>query len=117
MQRLPARLVDHHNDEPDDPFIRPELQAVLDTLTYREREVINLRYALGGEACYTLKQCGQILKITRERVRQIEAKAMSKLSHTFRREKLQALFLGLRHVPENFFETPNSPIDGSQIDR
>jgi RNA polymerase sigma factor (sigma-70 family) len=58
--------------------------AVLKTLTYREREIIKLRYGLGDGYTYTLEEVGRIFKVTRERVRQIEAKAIRKLQHPTR---------------------------------
>jgi len=54
-------------------------EKILGVLTYREREIINLRYGLNNEYTYTLEEMGRIFKVTPERVRQIEAKAISKL--------------------------------------
>jgi RNA polymerase primary sigma factor len=56
-------------------------RAVLKTLTYREREIIKLRYGIGDGYTYTLEEVGRIFKVTRERVRQVEAKAIRKLQH------------------------------------
>ncbi|NLE38553.1 MAG: RNA polymerase subunit sigma-70, partial [Pirellulaceae bacterium] len=56
--------------------------------TYREREIIRLRYGLGDGYTYTLEEVGRIFKVTRERVRQIESKAVHKLQHPVRAEKL-----------------------------
>ena len=58
------------------------------TLTYREREIIRLRYGLGDGYTYTLEEVGRIFKVTRERVRQIEAKAVRKLQHPIRSQQL-----------------------------
>ena len=64
--------------------LQAKVGEVLKTLTYREREVIKLRYGLGNGVCYTLEEVGRIFKVTRERVRQIEAKAIAKLRHPVR---------------------------------
>ncbi len=58
---------------------REQLMEVLDTLTDREKRVICLRYGLDGGKSYTLEEVGEIFKVTRERIRQIEAKALRKL--------------------------------------
>lgn len=58
---------------------REQLMEVLDTLTDREKKVICLRYGLDGGKSYTLEEVGEIFKVTRERIRQIEAKALRKL--------------------------------------
>ena len=59
------------------------------TLTYREREIIKLRYGIGDGYTYTLEEVGRIFKVTRERVRQVEAKAIRKLQHPARRRRLE----------------------------
>ena len=64
---------------------------MLKTLTYREREIIKLRYGLGDGYTYTLEEVGRIFKVTRERVRQIEAKAVRKLQHPVRSRQLEGL--------------------------
>lgn len=53
--------------------------SALKMLTYREREIIKLRYGIGDGYTYTLEEVGRIFKVTRERVRQVEAKAIRKL--------------------------------------
>ena len=65
------------------------IEAVLKTLTYREREIIKLRYGIGDGYTYTLEEVGKIFKVTRERVRQVEAKAIRKLQHPVRSRKLE----------------------------
>jgi len=62
-------------------MLKEKIDQVLKTLTYREREIIKLRYGLGDGYTYTLEEVGRIFKVTRERVRQIEAKAVRKLQH------------------------------------
>ena len=70
-------------------FLKDKIEAVLKTLTYREREIIKLRYGLGDGYTYTLEEVGRIFKVTRERVRQIEAKAVRKLQHPVRSRVLE----------------------------
>lgn len=65
------------------------INSVLNTLTYREREIIKLRYGLGDEYTYTLKEVGRIFKVSGTRIGQIEAKAIRKLQHPVRARKLQ----------------------------
>ncbi len=70
-------------------MLKEQITQVLKTLTYREREIIKLRYGLGDGYTYTLEEVGRIFKVTRERVRQIEAKAVRKLQHPARSKQLQ----------------------------
>ncbi|HLU48744.1 MAG TPA: RNA polymerase sigma factor RpoD, partial [Planctomycetota bacterium] len=70
-------------------MLKEKLESVLNTLTYREREIIKLRYGLGDGYTYTLEEVGKIFKVTRERVRQIEAKAIRKLQHPIRSRELE----------------------------
>jgi RNA polymerase primary sigma factor len=70
-------------------MLKEKLEAVLHTLTYREREIIKLRYGLGDGYTYTLEEVGKIFRVTRERVRQIEAKAVRKLQHPIRSRMLE----------------------------
>ena len=74
-------------------LLRQKIDSLLKTLTYREREIIRLRYGLGDGYTYTLEEVGRIFKVTRERVRQIEAKAVKKLQHPVRSKHLEG-FLG-----------------------
>jgi len=69
-------------------MLKDKIEAVLKTLTYREREIIKLRYGIGDGYTYTLEEVGKIFKVTRERVRQVEAKALKKLQHPVRARKL-----------------------------
>jgi len=75
-------------------MLRQRIEAVLKTLTYREREIIKLRYGIGDGYTYTLEEVGRIFKVTRERVRQVEAKAIRKLQHPVRARKLQGFVDG-----------------------
>ncbi len=70
-------------------MLKDKIEGVLKTLTYREREIIKLRYGLGDGYTYTLEEVGRIFKVTRERVRQIEAKAVRKLQHPVRSRQLE----------------------------
>lgn len=76
-------------------MLKDKIDAVLKTLTYREREIIKLRYGLGDGYTYTLEEVGRIFKVTRERVRQIEAKAVRKLQHPVRSKQLKGFLEGL----------------------
>ena len=69
-------------------MLRNRITAVLKTLSYREREIIKLRYGLGDGYSYTLEEVGHIFKVTRERIRQIEAKAVRKLQQPGRSQEL-----------------------------
>jgi len=75
-------------------MLRSRIEQVLKTLTYREREIIKLRYGIGDGYTYTLEEVGRIFKVTRERVRQVEAKAIRKLQHPVRSRKLAGFLDG-----------------------
>ncbi|HEX6960842.1 MAG TPA: sigma-70 family RNA polymerase sigma factor [Lacipirellula sp.] len=83
---------DAHTDNPlklaNNSILREKIDGLLKTLTFREREIIRLRYGLTDGYCYTLEEVGRIFKVTRERVRQIEAKAVAKLQHPVRSSEL-----------------------------
>jgi RNA polymerase primary sigma factor len=70
-------------------MLKERIDMVLKTLSYREREIIKLRYGIGDGYTYTLEEVGRIFKVTRERVRQVEAKAIRKLQHPVRARKLE----------------------------
>ena len=67
-------------DEADRHMMRTRINGALRTLTYREREIVKMRYGLGDGYSYTLEDCGKVFQVTRERIRQIEMRAMKKLS-------------------------------------
>ena len=73
-------------------ILRKQIEGILKTLTYREREIIRLRYGLGDGYTYTLEEVGRIFKVTRERVRQIEAKAVRKLQNPVRSQQIEGFF-------------------------
>jgi RNA polymerase primary sigma factor len=79
---------DHRQDDPlldmTHEALKRRIDQALSTLTYREREIIRLRFGLVDGYSYTLEEVGQIFQVTRERVRQIEAKAVRKLQHPVR---------------------------------
>jgi RNA polymerase primary sigma factor len=79
-------------------LLRNKIDQVLKSLTTREREIIRLRYGLGGGYSYTLEETGRIFKVTRERIRQIEAKAMRKLQTSNRSEQLKGFLDGTYQV-------------------
>ena len=70
-------------------LLRDKIESLLKTLTYREREIVRLRYGLTDGYTYTLEEVGRIFRVTRERVRQIEAKAVKKLQHPVRARQLE----------------------------
>ncbi|MGD9644835.1 MAG: RNA polymerase sigma factor RpoD [Pirellulales bacterium] len=76
-------------------MLREKIENLLKTLTFREREIIRLRYGLGDGYTYTLEEVGRIFRVTRERVRQIEAKAVRKLQHPVRSRQLEGFLEGI----------------------
>ncbi len=70
-------------------MLKERIDSILKTLSYREREIIKLRYGIGDGYTYTLEEVGRIFKVTRERVRQVEAKAIRKMQHPVRARKLE----------------------------
>jgi len=76
-------------------MLKDKIDNVLSTLTHREKEIVKLRYGLGNGYTYTLEEVGRIFKVTRERVRQIEAKALRKLQHPVRSRRLEGFVDGI----------------------
>ncbi len=86
-------FIESEGETPDDQvakaLLREDLENVLDTLSPRERDVLRLRYGLDDGRMKTLEEIGQIFNVTRERIRQIEAKALRKLRHPNRNSVLK----------------------------
>ena len=76
-------------EETSKELLRESIEEVLRSLDERETKVLSLRFGLMGETPKTLEEVGKIFNVTRERIRQIEAKALRKLRHPSRRKKLQ----------------------------
>ncbi|MCE9544551.1 MAG: sigma-70 family RNA polymerase sigma factor [Planctomycetia bacterium] len=95
-------LQDHREDDPlhdtHQQALKSRIEDVLAELSHREREILRLRYGLADGYAYTLEEVGQIFSVTRERVRQIEAKAVRKLQQP---QSCQALasFVDYRLLP------------------
>jgi RNA polymerase primary sigma factor len=91
-------IEDERQESPSDTatsdMLRQRINDVLKTLTYREREILKLRYGIGDGYTYTLEEVGRIFKVTRERVRQVESKAIRKLQHPVRRRRLSNFLAG-----------------------
>jgi RNA polymerase primary sigma factor len=87
-------LEDHREADPlqgmSQAMLKKRIAEVLEALDYREREIIRLRYGLADGCSYTLEEVGKIFSVTRERVRQIECKALRSLQHPSRARKLAA---------------------------
>jgi RNA polymerase primary sigma factor len=70
--------------------LKEEIDKVLSTLTPREEKVVRMRLGIGEKTDYTLEEVGEVFGLTRERIRQIEAKALRKLKHPSRRKRLES---------------------------
>jgi RNA polymerase primary sigma factor len=88
-------LQDHREDDPllelNRETLKSRIAEVLQSLDYREREILRLRYGLADGYAYTLEEVGKIFSVTRERVRQIETKAVRSLQHPVRARQLSGL--------------------------
>ena len=98
-----TRLADERSSIPSDKVGRAwgvhlegQTDALLKTLTPREERVIKMRFGIGDGSEHTLEEVGQGFQVTRERIRQIEAKALRKLRHPSRSRKLKAFLEGSR---------------------
>jgi len=96
-------LEDYREEDPlyemNQDSLKNRIADVLGALNYREREIIRLRYGLADGYTYTLEEVGKIFSVTRERVRQIEAKAVRKLQHPVRSRKLMGFLDRAFHGP------------------
>jgi RNA polymerase primary sigma factor len=87
----PLKLATHE-------MLKEKMNIVLRTLHFREREILKLRFGIGTGYSYTLEEIGKIFKITRERVRQIEEKALRKIQHPTRVRKLESFMEGAKKI-------------------
>ena len=91
-------LEDHRNDDPlqdsNREALKKQIDTAMETLNYREREILRLRYGLADGYTYTLEEVGKIFQVTRERVRQIESKAVRKLQQPYRAKSLASFLEG-----------------------
>jgi len=108
-------LQDYREEDPlydmNQDLLKSRIADVLAALNYREREIIRLRYGLTDGYAYTLEEVGKIFSVTRERVRQIEAKAVRKLQHPVRSHKLSGFLDRMMAVP-----VENTTPDGTPIE-
>ncbi len=95
-------LQENRDDDPlrdtNIEMLKQRLNDVMHDLTYREREIIRLRYGLADGYTYTLEEVGKIFQVTRERVRQIESKAVRKLQQPYRTQALAGFLDGVEVV-------------------
>ena len=81
-------LEDHRRDDPlgeaNRESLKQRIEEVMQGLNYREREILRMRFGLTDGYAYTLEEVGRVFSVTRERVRQIECKAVRKLQQPFR---------------------------------
>jgi len=91
-------LEDHRDDDPlyetHQAALKSRIEEAMEHLNYREREILRLRYGLADGYSYTLEEVGKIFSVTRERVRQIESKAVRKLQHPYRNRSLSSFLDG-----------------------
>ncbi len=92
-------LEDHRQDDPlfetHQAALKCRIEEAMEHLNYREREILRLRYGLADGYSYTLEEVGKIFSVTRERVRQIESKAVRKLQQPYRNNGLSSFVDGL----------------------
>lgn len=91
-------LEDHRDDDPlyqtNQEALKNRIAEAMESLNYREREILRLRYGLADGYSYTLEEVGKIFSVTRERVRQIESKAVRKLQQPYRSRSLAGFLDG-----------------------
>ena len=92
-------VADHRDDDPlystHQQALKGRIEEAMQGLNYREREIIRLRYGLTDGYAYTLEEVGKIFSVTRERVRQIETKAVRKLQQPYRSKSLASFVDGV----------------------
>ncbi len=98
-------LEDYRDNDPlletNQESLKDHIQQAMMTLNYREREILKLRYGLADGYSYTLEEVGRIFSVTRERVRQIESKAVRKLQQPGRYRALSSFVDGLESYASN----------------
>ena len=91
-------LEDYRDDDPlyetHQAALKNRIEEAMEALNYREREILKLRYGLADGYSYTLEEVGRIFSVTRERVRQIESKAVRKLQQPYRARSLASFLDG-----------------------
>ena len=106
-------LEDYRDDDPlyetNQATLKQQIHEAMQTLNYREREILKLRYGLADGYAYTLEEVGKIFQVTRERVRQIESKAVKKLQHPQRSKSLTSFIDGLDMTPYQDIAPAGSP--------
>jgi RNA polymerase primary sigma factor len=106
-------LEDHRKDDPlydaNQLALKFRIDDAMKTLNYREREILRLRYGLADGYAYTLEEVGKIFSVTRERVRQIESKAVRKLQQPYRARTLASFVDGLEMPADNAISEPVGP--------
>jgi RNA polymerase primary sigma factor len=107
-------LQDHREDDPllemGQSMLKTRIAEVLGDLDYREREIIRLRFGLADGYAYTLEEVGKIFSVTRERVRQIECKALRSLQHPSRARQLAPFVERPIVAPITYVDDPAAPI-------
>lgn len=102
-------LEDYRDDDPlydtNQAALKQRIEEAMQTLNYREREILRLRYGLADGYSYTLEEVGRIFSVTRERVRQIESKAVRKLQQPYRSRSLTGFLDGVEPTIDNPAET------------
>jgi RNA polymerase primary sigma factor len=97
-------LADHRDDDPlydtHQQALKHGIDEAMQSLNYREREILRLRYGLADGYAYTLEEVGKIFSVTRERVRQIETKAVRKLQQPYRAKSLASFIDGAEVAAE-----------------
>ena len=102
-------LEDHRDDDPleeaNQEALKDHIELALEGLNHREREILRLRYGLDDGYAYTLEEVGNIFSVTRERVRQIESKAVRKLQQPYR-----------SNILRGFVDLPQTPGDNGAVE-
>ncbi len=98
-------LEDHRTDDPlqdtNRAALKERIEDAMQGLNYREREILRMRFGLADGYTYTLEEVGKVFSVTRERVRQIESKAVRKLQQPFRSRSLASFVDGLEASPHD----------------